>query len=420
MTRATPKQKDNSTIAEAAWFQAPALRRVFDMMRDGGSEARVVGGAVRNTLIGSPVTDIDLATPAVPERVMDLARAAGLGVHPTGLAHGTVTIVADGHPFEMTTLRHDVETDGRHAVVAFTDDWAADACRRDFTINALYAKADGSIVDDVGGLADLAARRVRFIGNATDRIREDYLRILRFFRFTAQYAAGAPDDEGLAAAIALKDGLTRLSAERVGAEVVKLVLAPRAADVADVMREAGILSAVLGSDGDTQLLRRVIAIETALVRPGDAMLRLAALAVTTTEDGARLAQRLRLSNADGDALATAMLAHPAYDPARDDKAARALLYATGVARFERGAIAAWARSDAPIPDSARAARVTLPARWQAPKMPVRGADLLAAGVDKGPRLGAILKAFEDWWVENDFPSDPDVVRRSLDLLIKQA
>ncbi len=219
-------------FADAAWLNSPALAKVFAAFAKSAAELRVVGGATRNALLGRPISDIDLATPALPEVVTEIATKAGLAVHPTGIEHGTVTVVADGVAFEVTTLRRDVETDGRRAVVAFTDDWREDAMRRDFTINAIYVAPDGTIYDPVGGLADLKDQRVRFIGDANDRIREDYLRILRFFRFTAQYGQGRPDPDGFAACTALKAGLTQLSSERVGAEIMKLLDAPRAAEIA--------------------------------------------------------------------------------------------------------------------------------------------------------------------------------------------
>ena len=262
-----------------AWLQSAALGKVFAALKAGDAEARVVGGAVRNALIGRPVGEIDIATPARPEDVMRLARDAGLGAHPTGLDHGTVTIVADGVPFEVTTLRRDIETDGRRAVVAFTTAWDEDATRRDFTINALYCGKDGELCDPVGGLDDLRKRRVRFIGDPEARIREDYLRILRFFRFSADYGNGQLDAPGLAAAVRLKDGLARLSPERIRAEILKLLAAPKAAEVVRIMHATGILQLVIQAPADPECLARLQAIELALGQPPDALTRLAALAV---------------------------------------------------------------------------------------------------------------------------------------------
>ena len=231
-----PNDDTAPSLRAEGWLKAPPLLRVFELLSMGGGTVRVIGGAVRNALLGVPVSDIDLATDLTPETVIERVTKAGLAVYPTGLDHGTVTVVADGAPFEVTTLRRDVETDGRRAVVAFTEDWHEDALRRDFTINALSCDVSGKVYDSVGGLEDLAARRIRFIGKAEDRIREDYLRILRFFRFNAAYGAGEPDARGLAACLALKSGLTQLSAERIGNEIMKLCATPRAADIAAIMQ----------------------------------------------------------------------------------------------------------------------------------------------------------------------------------------
>ena len=226
-----PEAVSKGPRVSGAWFNSKPLRKVFAAFAAANVEARVVGGAVRNALIDRPVSDVDIATTAEPEDVIRLARKAGLGAYPTGIDHGTITVVADGVSFEVTTLRRDVETDGRHAVVAFTTSWEEDAKRRDFTINALYCGEDGTIYDPIGGLDDLRKRRVRFIGDAEARIREDYLRILRFFRFSADYGNGQLDPAGLAAVTALKDGLSRLAAERIRSEILKLLAAPKAAEV---------------------------------------------------------------------------------------------------------------------------------------------------------------------------------------------
>ena len=265
------------SLAEARWLREASTQRVFAAIDSGGFQARAVGGAVRNSLLGLPVTDIDIATTARPEDVMRLARASGLAVIETGLKHGTVTVIANRRPFEVTTLRKDVETHGRHATVAFTDSWSEDACRRDFTINALYCDADGTVHDPLGGLGDLTARRVRFIGDAAERIREDYLRILRFFRFTAQYSEGLPDAAGLAACTRERAGLGRLSAERVRQELVRLLVARGVLDAVMAMREHGILAAVLPAAPRPGLLARLVEIEAGQGLDGDVMLRLAAL-----------------------------------------------------------------------------------------------------------------------------------------------
>jgi tRNA nucleotidyltransferase/poly(A) polymerase len=266
---------------------------------------RAVGGAVRNALVGRPVADVDIATDARPEEVTRAAEAAGLKAIPTGLAHGTVTVVAGGRPYEITTLRQDVETHGRHATVAFTDDWAEDARRRDFTLNALYCGADGTLFDPLGGYPDLAARRVRFIGDADERIREDYLRILRFFRLTAEFAEGPADAGGLAACVRERTGLAVLSAERVRVELLRLLAAPRGAEIGALMQDYGLLPGVLGAAPRPTLLARLAAIETVLRFAPDPVLRLAALAVEVPEDAERLRDRLRLSNDEAAKLARA-------------------------------------------------------------------------------------------------------------------
>ena len=285
-----------------------ALARALEALSGAGEETRLVGGAVRDLALGSPVLDLDLATTAAPDEVIRRAQTAGFKVALTGVAHGTVTVIVEGRPIEATTLRQDVETDGRRAKVAFGRDFSADARRRDFTINALSLGADGTVHDYVGGLEDLAAGRVRFIGDADQRIREDYLRTLRFFRLSARYARGALDAEGLSAAIRARDGLERLSRERVRAELMKLLAAPRVGDVVQTMGECGFLEPILGGLAYPRRLSRLIAIEVARGHDGDAVLRLAALGAAIPEDAERLRDRLRLANAEGDRIASAAAA----------------------------------------------------------------------------------------------------------------
>src|SRR5215475_2419138 len=293
---ADPSSPELPSLAGADWLTRADTRAVFAALAARGYAARAVGGAVRNALLGRPVIDVDIATPARPDEVMAAARAAGLAAHPTGLAHGTVTVVAGSLTKKVTTLREDVEAHGRHATVAFTDDWAADARRRDFTINALYCSADGRVFDPLGGSADLAARRVRFIGQARERIREDYLRILRFFRLTAEYGEGPPDREGLAACVAERDGLARLSGERVRQEMLRLLAAPRGPELVRAMQDYGLLGFVLPAAPRPGLLARLAAIEAHLGLTADPIMRLAALAVELPEDADRLRERLRLAN----------------------------------------------------------------------------------------------------------------------------
>ena len=276
---------------------------VFAALAAKGHAARAVGGAVRNALLGRPVVDVDIATTAKPEEVIAAAEDAGLSAVPTGIAHGTVTVIADRVPYEVTTLRRDVETHGRHATVAFTDDWAADARRRDFTINALYCSADGEVFDPLGGAADIEARRVRFIGDARERIREDYLRILRFFRLTAEYGVGAPDAEALAACVLERDGLRACRPSACARRCCACWLRRAGRSWCASMLDYGLLPLVLGLAPRPTLLQRLADLEAALAREPDAILRLAALAVEVPEDASRLADRLRLSNDERERLA---------------------------------------------------------------------------------------------------------------------
>jgi len=403
-------------LATADWLRRDETRAVFAALTREGAEARAVGGAVRNALMGLPVKDVDIATTALPDAVMRLAKHAGLQAVPTGIDHGTVTVISGKIPFEVTTLRRDVETFGRHARVTFSTDWREDAMRRDFTMNALYVDADGRVHDPLGGYADLAARRVRFIGDAHARIREDYLRILRFFRFLAEYGdPSAPDAESLAAVQAERAGLAQLSGERIRAELLRLLIAPGAVPAAAVMRKAGILVPLIGVAGDVTALERLAAIEAHLGRAPDPLLRLAALAGNTPLD---LQTRLRLSSAEGRQLAAARRCASAFDPRRSEAAAKEFIYRNGADDFIAGALLDWARAHADVDDGARTERVTLPMRWTAPALPVRGADVVARGVTPGPAVGRIVNAFEDWWIGAGFPEDAERNAAKLDELIR--
>lgn len=409
-----------STRMSADWLRAPALAKVFAALSAGGAEARIVGGAVRNAMINRPVKDVDIATTALPAEVMRLAADAGLGAYPTGIDHGTVTVVAEKRSFEVTTLRRDVETDGRHAVVTFTNSWEEDAARRDFTINALYCSADGIVYDFVGGLDDLRQRRVRFIGDAEARIREDYLRILRFFRFSAEYGKGQLDPAGLAAANALKEGLSLLSAERVRAEMLKLLAALNAVDVVNAMEKSGILQLVVRTRLEPDRFARFIAIEAALGEPPDALARLAALAVNNAEDAAFLGRELRLSNAEAERLTSASAGDPGIAPETSEAIAQAALYRLGADAFARAVRLAWAQSGAPCTDPRWRARALLADRWKIPVMPFTGNDVLALGIQPGPKVGSILSAFERWWISENFPADAERQSRVLKELAREA
>ncbi|HTP92369.1 MAG TPA: CCA tRNA nucleotidyltransferase, partial [Xanthobacteraceae bacterium] len=349
-------------LGNEVWLKRGEVVRLLALLDAGGEEARVVGGAVRNALMRRPVVEIDIATTAVPEEVMRRAEAAGCKAVPTGIEHGTVTVIVDGHPFEVTTLRQDVETFGRKAKVAFGRDWKTDAQRRDFTINALSASAEGEIYDYVGGLADIDAHRVRFIGDPEDRIAEDYLRILRFFRFHAWYGRGAPDAAGLHACIAAREGLQTLSRERVRMELLKLLLAPHATPTLVVMAETGLLVTTLGGVPSLASFENMVKVEAAVGAEPDAVRRLGALAVAVPEDAERLSHRLRLSNAESEKLLA--LDHWWRDsPGAGEQAARALLYRLGPSAFIDRALLAWSRSDASAADRAWRDLASLPQRW---------------------------------------------------------
>jgi len=386
----------------------PGLKRVLDALDRDGEEARIVGGAVRDWLVDRQGrSDIDIATTAVPEEVIRRAKAAGLKPVPTGIEHGTVTIVADGEPFEVTTLRQDVETDGRHAKVVFGRDWARDAARRDFTMNALYLTRTGELVDLVGGEADARAGHVRFIGQADTRIREDYLRILRLFRFHAAFGRGPLDAEALAAAIRNRDGLAQLSRERIRAELMKLLVAPRAPETLAQMQATDLLAPVLGGQGDVATFTRLAQIDAALARTPDAVLRLGALAVRNEEDAKALRSGLRLSNSEADRLLA--LAGPAATPGMCEKGQMAFLYRFGRQKFDDRALIAFARSGSPVDDEGWRALVALSTNWSIPTFPLSAADFLARGLTPGPALGKALKAAEEAWIEAGFPVDEEAL-----------
>jgi poly(A) polymerase len=403
---------------DVPWLREGPLARLIGVLDRDGEEARVVGGAVRNALLALPPGDIDVATTALPEEVMRRAEGAGFKPVPTGLPHGTVTVVVEGRPFEVTTLREDVETFGRHATVRFGRDWRRDAERRDFTMNAFSLSADGTVHDTVGGLPDLKARRVRFIGDAATRIAEDYLRILRFFRFHAIYGDGAPDAAGLHASIAARAGLEQLSRERVRMELVKLLVAPRAAPALAVMSEAGLLGPVLGGVPQLADFIRMSAIEAAMGLPADAVRRLGALNVLIAEDAERLRQRLRLFNAEHERLAAMGVDWWRVSPAMDETAARALIYRIGPDAFAERALLAWARSESRADDAAWRALATLPQRWRTPVFPLKAADFIARGVEKGPALGKALAQAEEAWIAAGFPAEAPALETIADAAAK--
>jgi poly(A) polymerase len=391
-------------LSGAAWLASGGLPRLLSVLDRDGEEARVVGGAVRNALLGMPIAEIDVATTAVPDEVVKRVTSAGFKPVPTGIEHGTVTVVIDKHPFEVTTLRKDVETYGRHARVEFGRDWKADAARRDFTMNALSATPDGAVYDYVGGLDDLAQRRVRFIGDPAQRIAEDYLRILRFFRFHAAYGTSDhPDAAGLAACIAGREGLDQLSRERVRMEMLKLVVAPHAVPTLISMTDAGLLLRVLGGVSYLASFENMAKVEAAIGVEPNAVRRLGALAVAIPEDAERLWQKLRLANNEHERLASMGESWGRISPLYGEKAAKALLYRLRPQNFTDRVLLGWARSTATAHDSEWRALATLPQSWTAPVFPLKAADFMKRGVAQGPALGAAIAAAEQAWIMAGFP-----------------
>lgn len=385
----------------AAFLARPTLAGLLQALNGAGEETRIVGGAVRNLLLGEVASDIDLATTALPAETIRRGRAAGFKAIPTGIEHGTVTLVGDGESFEVTTLRRDVETDGRHAKVVFGRDFEADAMRRDFTINALALDRAGAVHDHCGGLADLDARRVRFIGDAATRIREDYLRILRFFRFQAQYGAGKPDAPGLAACIAGRGGLAGLSRERVRAELMKLLVAPGAAGTLETMAGAGLLMPVIGGVPHLARFRAVATDDGNELSP---TFRLSALAVSVKEDAARLREGLRLSNEEFDRIERIALALERLG-GRADLPNVAALRHVALAEGDHAAADALVLSAASAePQRRDSVRQLIAALGQTPAFRPSGKDVLALGIPPGPKVGRILQVSRERWIDAGCPA----------------
>jgi poly(A) polymerase len=402
---AEPRHAPALNLGDHPWMTAPETKRVLAALTREGASVRFVGGCVRNALLGAPVLDIDIATPDEPTAVTRLLEADGIRVVPTGLEHGTVTAVVDHRHFEVTSLRRDVETDGRRAVVAFTRDFAQDAARRDFTINAIYAAADGTLFDPVGGLADLERGRVRFIGEPRQRIAEDYLRILRFFRMHAWYGQGNLDREGLAACAAAADGLARLSAERVRKELLRLLEAPSPVPALRAMAAVGVLARVLPEASHLDRLERLCAIEARETLASDSIRRLAAFIVLTEEGASALSLRLKLSGRDRDRLLAIAVHGRTLDAGTMDKELKRALYALGQETVVDVALLRWA--DDPEPARAERWRTHLffAQTWTKPVFPLQGRDVVKAGVPHGPEVGRLLAELEAWWIAEDFAPD---------------
>jgi poly(A) polymerase len=385
-------------ITPQPWMADASTTRLLSALSSAGIAARFVGGCVRNALLGLAPGDLDIAVDKPPADVTRALAAAGIKVAPTGIAHGTVTAIVDKRPYEITTLRRDVETDGRRAVVAFTDDWREDAARRDFTVNAMSCDAAGTLWDYFGGRADLADRRIRFVGDPDTRITEDVLRVLRFFRFHAWYGRPPLDPEGFAACRRHAGKLGALSAERVRTELLKLLDAPDPVDVVEAMAVGGAFDHWLPRYQGTTRLRALIASER-LVDEGDGLRRLAALLDPAT-DAAAFAKRLKLSTQQGVRLDVMMAAEPDID-ATDAVVVRRQIYRLGGALYvDRLLLRRGAADDEQLRAAYRLAR-----DWPAPELPIRGADVIRAGAEKGPDVGALIDAVETWWIARDFTPD---------------
>ena len=387
-------------IAPQPWMTEPATLAVLEALAAGGVEARFVGGAVRDALLGRLIGDIDIATPAVPERVMELLEKRGIKVVPTGLAHGTVTAIAGTPPrhFEITTLQRDVETYGRHARVAFDADWAADAARRDFTINAIFLAPDGMIHDPVGGLADLRARRIRFVGDPATRIAEDVLRLLRYYRFEAWFGTGNGDPQARLACRAAAHLLPILSAERIVQELIKLLETPDPLPVLHMMQEDGVLAIILLEAQRLDRLRQMIAIEP----EADPLRRLAALIEVDAAGAIAVAERLRFSNAWRDRLRG--LAPPwAVDPRANGRAQRRALYRLGAGRYSD--IALLLAAEGAMSGERLTELLALARNWIPPVFPLTGHDVTRLGIRPGEKVGKLLDAVHDWWEAGDYSAD---------------
>ena len=385
-------------IALQPWMVESATLRVLRALSAGGVEARFVGGSVRDALLGRPIGDIDIATPAPPERVIELLEKTGIKVVPTGLAHGTVTAIVPPRNFEITTLRRDVETYGRRARVAFDADWAADAGRRDFTINANLLAPDGTIDDPVDGLSDLRARRVHFVGDPATRIAEDVLRLLRYYRFEARFGTGIGDEQARAACRAAAHLLPTLSGERVAQELVKLLETPDPVAVLQMMQEDGVLAVALPESRGLDRLRRLIEIEP----KADPLLRLAALIEVDAEGAAAVAVRLRFSNAWRARLRGLSQPWP-LDPMGDSRLQRRALHRLGVERYRD--VALLMAADGKVSQSRLTEFLDLARAWTSPVFPLAGRDVTELGIPPGERVGRLLGAVRDWWEAGDFKAD---------------
>lgn len=379
-----------------SWMIQPETRRVMDALIENGGDARFVGGCVRNALANRPVFDIDIATPLKPDAVIERLKQHKIAYAPTGLRHGTVTAIVDGHPFEVTTLRVDAATDGRHAEVAFTDDWRTDASRRDFTFNALYATIDGDLFDPFGGVEDLRVGRVRFVGDAAQRIHEDVLRILRFFRFHAHFGKGEPGVEAIKSCKDAAGEIPKLSAERIRQEILKLLEADNCADAWQLMIDSGIVAQFLPDAKNVTALKNLMKLSAKYDAQPLALRRLAALLEGTAEHAAH---KLKLSN--DQAAQLSLMMDRALAP-KDEAAVKKLIYKLGNDTARNSLLLAAARSG---DESPLKALYKLATDFTPPAFPLRGDDVLKTGIKPGPDVGKILEGIESWWISEDFKPD---------------
>lgn len=390
-------------LTDANWMRWPETADVMSVFTVADASARFVGGCVRDGLLGLATEDVDICTPLDPERVVALMQAAGHKVFPTGIKHGTVTVVINHRHFEITTLRVDVKTFGRHAEVAYTEDWELDAHRRDFTVNALYADMDGKIYDPVDGLEDLQKGLIRFVGTAAKRIAEDRLRVLRFFRFFARYGKTAPDPESYDACRAAANDLSNLAPERIQKELLKLLAAKDPVPALRLMYQSGVLPALLPMARNIERLNNLVALFPDI----DPVIRLGALPEGGAQAAGELAVRLRLSNRDRDRIINMAVLDLTAD--MDSAAARRWRYRLGKSFFHEQAVLL--RADNPD-RSDLAGMLARMEDWQAPEFPVSAQDFMSAGMTAGPDLGVVMRAAEAWWVDADFaPGKADILKK---------
>ncbi len=395
----------NDSLGPQVWLTAPETKKLIAALTAHNSDVRFVGGCVRNALIHEAVEDIDIATPDHPERVIELLEAADIKAVPTGIEHGTITAVVDGKPFEITTLREDVETDGRHADVSFTEEWEADAARRDLTINAIYADPDGKLYDPHGGARDIQEGHIQFIGSARERIQEDYLRILRFFRFSAFYGKGDADKEALTAIEELRSGLKGLSAERIRTELLKLMAAPDPLPTLRTMAAIGVLSEILPEAATFDRLERLVDIEANQLFLSDAVRRLGTLVDLDGDQTVALAERLRLSNDERDRLVDMQTNDTKIVCYLSIREVRRALYRMGPDTFKDLVLMHWAADPKETNAVQWRAMLAMADSWVRPTLPLTGRDVMKAGVPEGPAIGEVIKEVEEWWIDSDFTED---------------